>query len=356
MSETESPVPTPATRPSRPLVVAHRGACAYRPEHTAAAFELAVAMGVDLLEIDVVMSRDGALVVRHENELSCSTDVASRPEFGGRRTTRQVGDRERSGWFTEDFTLAEIRTLRAVERMPALRPLNTTYDGRFGVLTLAEVVEIARRGSTRERTVRVLAELKKPSWADAQGLPMTELVAAELRRLGAGTPDGTVVLQSFDAAALRDLRADLGAHGPTMLQLVDDGPEDDPLVTPAGLREVSTYAQGIAPTRHRILLRDGDQAMTGISGLLPAAHRAGLLVLPWTLRPENAFLPRHLRRGEDPIGPGDARTEARLLFALGVDGVITDAPETAVAARQELQPARSGARRRSTTALRGAVR
>jgi glycerophosphoryl diester phosphodiesterase len=319
--------------------VGHRGACAYRPEHTIASFDLAIDLGADLIEPDVVVSRDGALVVRHENELSRSTDVADRPEFADRRATRRVGQVERTGWFAEDFTLAELRTLRAVERLPELRPLNTAYDGHFGIVTLAEVVELARRRSTPNRTVRVLAELKKPTWSAVHGLPMTELVAAELRRLDATAPDGTVVLQSFDAAGLRTLRADLGDGGPTMLQLVGDDAGDDVLVTPAGLREVSTYAQGIAPTRHRILLRDQDQTLTGISDLVAQAHRAGLAVVPWTLRAENAFLPRHLRRGTDPAGLGDAGGEARLLLALGVDGLITDSPDIAVRARAELVPA-----------------
>jgi glycerophosphoryl diester phosphodiesterase len=339
MHAIESLAIRPATGTRRPVIVGHRGAPTYRPEHTAASYELAIDLGADLIEPDVVVSRDGALVARHESELSHSTDVAARPEFADRRTTREVDGRERTGWFTEDFTLAELRTLRAVERMPALRPLNTTYDGRFGILTLADVVEIARRRSTAERRIRVLAELKKPSWFEAHAVPMTELVAAELRRLGSAGPDGTVVVQSFDAAALRRLRADLGPQGPTILQLVDDAAGDDRLVTPVGLREVSTYAQGIAPSRHRILLRDADQALTGVSDLITRAHRAGLLVVPWTLRPENAFLPRHLRRGEDPATLGDAQTEARLLMALGVDGVITDAPEIAVRARAELETA-----------------
>ncbi|MFW3172616.1 glycerophosphodiester phosphodiesterase family protein [Geodermatophilus sp. CPCC 206100] len=345
MHASESLAMAPATSTSRPPVVGHRGASAYRPEHTAAAYELAIDLGADMIEPDVVVSRDGVLVVRHENELSRSTDVAAHPEFADRRTTRVVGGRERTGWFTEDFTLDELRTLRAVERMPELRPLNTTYDGRFGILTLAEVVALARWRSTPERPVRVLAELKKPTWAGEHGLPMVQLVAAELRRLRADTPDGTVVLQSFDAAGLRALRAELGDAGPTMLQLVDDAAADDALVTPAGLREVSTYAQGIAPSRHRILLRDADQTMTGVSTLVSQAHRAGLLVVPWTLRPENAFLPRHLRRGGDPMGAGDMQTEARLLLALGVDGLITDAPDIAVRARAELSvPARARAR------------
>jgi glycerophosphoryl diester phosphodiesterase len=339
MHATESLPVRPATRLPQPVVIGHRGAPAYRPEHTAASFDLAIDLGAELIEPDVVLSRDGALVVRHESELSWSTDVARRSEFAGRLTTKVVDDRPCTGWFAEDFTLAELRTLRAVERLPELRALNTAYDGQFGIVTLAEVVELARRRSTPDRTVRVLAELKKPTWSAEHGLPMTELVAAELRRLDATAPDGPVVLQSFDGEGLRTLRADLGDDGPQMFQLVDDAPIGDEFVTPSGLREVSTYAQGIAPSRHRILLRDEQQTLTGISDLVAQAHRAGLTVVPWTLRAENAFLPRHLRRGTDPAALGDAEGEVRLLLALGVDGVITDHPDIAVKARAELVPA-----------------
>ncbi|MGY1673613.1 glycerophosphodiester phosphodiesterase family protein [Geodermatophilus sp. SYSU D00710] len=315
----------------------HRGACAYRPEHTLASYELAIDMGADLVEPDIVVSRDGALVARHENELSRTTDVATRPEFADRRTTRRVGRKRRTGWFAEDFTLEELRTLRAVERRPDLRPLNTAYDGRFGIVTLEEIVELVRRRSTPQRQVRVLAELKKPTWSAEHGQPMAELVAAELRRLDAASPDGPVVLQSFDAGALRRLRADLGDDGPTMFQLVDDAACDDHLVTNAGLRAVSTYAQGIAPCIDRLLLRDEEESLTGVSDLVRRAHSAGLRVVPWTLAAENAFLPRQLRRGEDPAAAGDALSAARLLLALGVDGVITDNPDVVVAARAELE-------------------
>jgi glycerophosphoryl diester phosphodiesterase len=336
MHATESPVPTPTTRRSRPVVVGHRGAPAYRPEHTTGSYELAIAQGADLIEPDVVVTKDGVLVARHENELSRSTDIAGRPEFAHLRTTKQVGDAVCTGWFAEDLTLAELRTLSAVERLPELRPLNASYDGRWGILTFAEVVEIARHHSTGSRTVRVLAELKEPSWSATVGLPMAELVAAELRRLGADAADGTVVVQSFDRPALRALRADLGDRGPEVLQLVDDTPDGDAAVTPAGLREVSTYAQGIAPSRDRILLRDEHQALTGISDLVAQAHSAGLRVVPWTLRAENAFLPRHLRRGSDVRALGDLEGEARMLFALGVDGLITDSPDLAVRARDDM--------------------
>jgi glycerophosphoryl diester phosphodiesterase len=340
MHATESPVPTPTTRLSRPVIVGHRGAPAYRPEHTTGSYELAIAQGADLIEPDVVVSKDGVLVTRHENELSQTTDIAGRPEFTHLRTTKQVGEDVVTGWFAEDLTLAELRTLRAVERLPELRPLNGSYDGRWGILTFAEVVEIARRHSTGSRSVRVLAELKEPSWSASIGLPMAELVAAELRRLDAHTAEGTVVVQSFDRPALRALRADLGDRGPEVFQLVDDTDADDALVTPSGLREVSTYAQGIAPSRDRILLRDDHQTLTGISDLVPQAHSAGLRVVPWTLRAENAFLPRHLRRGSDVRALGDLQGEARMLFGLGVDGLITDSPDLAVRARDDMtQPA-----------------
>jgi glycerophosphoryl diester phosphodiesterase len=336
MQPLESPAQDPATRLPLPVVVGHRGAPAYRPEHTSASFALAIDLGADLIEPDVVVSADGALVVRHERELSLTTDVAERPEFAGRRRTKLVHGRRHTDWFVEDFTLAELRTLRAVERLPELRPLNTTYDGRYGVLTLGEVVELARQRSTSSRQIRVLVELKDPGTRCAQGVLMTDLVADELRRLDATSVDGTVVVQTFDAAALRRLRAEFGDDGPTMLQLVGDGPEGDPMLTPVGLREISTYAQGITPSRNRLILRNDEQRMTGTSGLVDAAHFAGLTVTPWTLRAENAFLPLQLRRGEDPAGLGDALAEARLLIGMGVDGLITDSPDIAQRARAEL--------------------
>jgi glycerophosphoryl diester phosphodiesterase len=339
MYETGLKAAPSSRRTQQPVVIGHRGAPSYRPEHTVASYELAIDLGADRIEPDVVVTRDGVLVARHENELSLSTDVAEHPEFAARRRTQEVDGHEVTGWFTEDFTLAELRTLGAVERMPALRPLNTAYDGRYGILTLAEVVSLARRRSTASRPIRVQAELKHPSWWDAQGFPMVELVSAELRRLGATAHDGPVVLQSFDSAALRALRATFGSRGPTQVQLVSDREHHDHLVTPAGLREVSTYAEGIGPGKRRILLRGPDDSLVGVSDLVGQAHRAGLAINVWTLRAENAFLPLHLRRGSDPAGLGDLQTEARLLFALGVDGVITDSPEAAVRARAELSAA-----------------
>jgi glycerophosphoryl diester phosphodiesterase len=332
MRATESLAVRPATRFAQPVVIGHRGAPAYRPEHTAASYQLAIDLGAELIEPDVVVSRDGVLVVRHESELSLSTDVSTRTEFAGRRTTKEVADQLCTGWFAEDFTLAELRTLRAVERMPELRPLNTAYDGHFGILTLGEVISLARTRSTDDRPIRVLAELKHADWSTQHGLPMAELVADELRRLDATDAAGPVMVQSFEPAVLRDVRTLLGEDGPQMVQLVDDNAAGDRMVTRAGLREVSTYAQGIGPSRERILGTDGRRT----SSLVEEAHRAALSVFCWTLRAENAFLPEHLRVGNAPEGLGDALAEARQLLALGVDGLITDSPDHAVRAVAEL--------------------
>ncbi|MCW2582887.1 MAG: glpQ [Klenkia sp.] len=332
MDETDLRV-APAAAPSRvtlrrPLVVGHRGAPAHRPEHTWSGYSLALDLGADLIEPDVVATRDGALVVRHENELSLSTDIAGHPEFADRRRTQEVAGELVTGWFAEDLTLAEVRTLRATERWPQLRPGNTRFAGREPVLTLTEVVALAT-----SRGARVQAELKNPTWSTSIGLPLAELVTAEVTASGALDD---VVLQSFDAAGVRELRARLGAAA-TLVQLVGSETTYDGMVTPAGLREISTYADGIGPSTTRILLRDADQTMVGVSDLVAQSHRAGLTVVPYTVRAENTFLPRHLRRGTDPAARGDVHAEARLMLDLGVDGVITDSPEVAVRERAELE-------------------
>jgi glycerophosphoryl diester phosphodiesterase len=356
MRATESLAVRPASRLPRPVVIGHRGAPAYRPEHTVAGYELAIDLGAELIEPDVVVSRDGALVVRHESELSWSTDVGSRSEFADRRTTRAIEHTSCTGWFAEDFTLAELRTLRAVERMPEIRPLSAAYDGRFGILTLEEVIDLARTRSTAEREIRVLAELKHPGWSAEQGLPMAELVADELLRLGAADAHGPVLLQSFDPTVLRDLRTRLGERGPEMVQLINGSAEGDRMVTPAGLREISTYAQAVAPSVERVL--GAADAARGSSALVTEAHRAALAVFTWTLRAENAFLPEHLRRGDVPEALGDAIGAARQLLSLGVDGLITDSPDHAALAVAELAMTlrSSGPHRYDTAVLRTAPR
>ena len=337
MHATESLARRPATRLPLPVVIGHRGAPAYRPEHTAASYQLAIDLGAEVIEPDVVISRDGVLVVRHESELSLSTDIATHAEFAARRTTKDVDGKQCTGWFAEDFTFAELRTLRAIERMPELRPLNTAYDGRFEILTLADVVELARSRSTSDHPIRVLAELKHPDRSAAAELPMAELVDEELHRLDATDAAGTVMLQSFDADLLRDLRVRLGEDGPRMVQLVRNRPVGDRMVTPAGLREISTYAQAIGPSKARILRDAAATPAPGRSALVDEAHRAALSVFCWTLRAENAFLSEDLRRGDIPSAQGDALADARRLLALGVDGLITDSPDLAARAISHLR-------------------
>ena len=312
----------------RPVVVGHRGAPAYRPEHTRESFELAVDLGADMIEPDLVVSRDGALVVRHESALSLTTDVATRPEFAGRRRPGLLQGHRVLDWFVEDFDLAELRTLHALERWPGLRPLNTTYDGASGILTLAEVVDLARA-----RGVGVLAELAPG--LTGPGIELAALVANEVRRLGLAGPGAPIMLQSFEPAALRRLRLELG-DGPSLIQLIDDYPSFDAMTTPAGLREISTYAQGIGPSRDRVLLRCDDGIGIRTAGLVEQAHLAALSVHVWRLHPENALLLPPFRRGMSPTVHGDAVSEARTLLDLGVDGLIADAPEIAVGARDEV--------------------
>lgn len=315
------------------LVIAHRGASARRPEHTLAAYRLAVAEGADAVEPDVVATRDGALVVRHENEVSGTTDVAARPEFAGRRTTKTVDGRAVTGWFTEDLTLAEVKTLRAVERLPGLRPRSAAYDGQFEVPTLDEVVALAAElGAARGRPVGVYPEVKHPGHFRRIGLPLEAPLVETLRQWGLDGRDDPAWVQSFEPGSLELLR------GLTRLRLVQlVGPEGAPadrpertfrdLTTARGLATVATYADVLGPATSMVL--DGALAPTP---LVADAHRAGLAVHAWTVRPENAFLPPPLRAGGEPDAWGDLAGHVRALAAAGVDGLFTDAPAEALAA------------------------
>ena len=263
-----SPAPLRATRPARPLVVGHRGASAYRPEHTRASFELAIDLGADMIEPDVVVSRDGALVVRHENELSRSTDVASRPEFAARWTSRVVAGRERAGWFAEDFTLAELRTLRAKERLPSLRPGNARYDGLYQVPTFDEIVSLVKaKEAERGHRVGLYPELKHPAFLLEQGIDSVDLLVAALRKHGLDGAAAPLFVQSFEVGVLQRLDRLIDAR---LVQLIaaDGGPADEPgmsyaeMRTPSGLARVAEYADAIGldleyshPYNNRGLLR-----------------------------------------------------------------------------------------------------
>jgi len=338
---------TALDRLPHPLVVAHRGASGYRPEHTLGSYELALELGADVIEQDLVPTRDGHLVVRHENNIAETTDVADHPEFASRRTTRTVDGQALTGWFTEDFTLAELRTLRAKERLPAQRQRNTLYDGRWPVPTFREVIEFAeRRSRSLGRDVWLYVETKHPSYFRSIGLPLEETLAEELRRAGLAGRNGRAILQSFEPSSLQRLaklvdnpRIQL-LSGPTTqpydFVLAGDRRTVADLVKPDGLRWLASFAHGIGPTTQLISPTDpATGRLLPSTSLVADAHAAGLLLHPWTVRNENSFLPADFRHGTDPNAYGDAIAWARHLYGQGVDGFFTDNTDTSVLARAD---------------------
>ena len=331
-------------RPRLPLVIGHRGASGYRPEHTLASYRLAVDMGADYIEPDLVSTSDHVLVARHENEIGGTTDVADHPEFAGRRTTKTIDGNPVTGWFTEDFTLAELRTLRAKERLPLLRPANTAFDGLYQVPTFQEVIDLAKRAG-----VGIYPETKHPTYFDSVDLSLEEPLVAALHANGYRGRNAPVFIQSFEVANLKQLNRMTRVP---LVQLLDatGRPYDfvvagDPrtyadLATPAGLAEIATYADGIGPNKNLIVPRDPAGNLLDPTSLVSDAHRAGLVVHPWTFRKENNFLPADFRQG-NPASPfyllatGDFPAELRLFFRLGVDGLFSDHPDTAVATRHQ---------------------
>ena len=321
---------TPPAGPAPPdsvLVIAHRGASGDRPEHTLEAYRLAVEQGADVIEPDLVATKDGVLVARHENEISGTTDVASRPEFADRYATKTIDGEERAGWFTEDFTLAELKTLRAVERLPDTRPANAAYDGQFEVPTLGEVIALAQAlGEARGRPVGLYPETKHPSYFRGIGLPLEETLVETLHAAGYTSPADPVWVQSFEVGNLRALRAMTDLR---LVQLAVPGaapadrpaPAYDAMTTPAGLGGVAAYADAVGVAKAFVL--DDDLAPTP---LVEDAHAVGLAVHVWTVRAENAFLPPALRSSDDPAERGDLAAEVRALVAAGVDGLFTDHP------------------------------
>jgi glycerophosphoryl diester phosphodiesterase len=338
-----SPMSEPDHLPERPLVIAHRGASGERPEHTRVAYELAVEQGADVIEPDLVMSKDGQLVVRHENEISETTDVADHPEFADSRTTRQIDGRPVTGWFTEDFTLQELRTLRARERLPALRPTNTAFTDQR-ILTFADVVDIAREQSIRTgRTIWVAPELKHPSHFAALGLNMEAAFLDALHREGLTGTDAPVLVQCFEVGPLERLAARVDTP---LLQLMaaSGGPADRPdlsyasMATPDGLASVRRYASWLGVETALVLPRDADGRSRAATTLIPDAHSAGLKVSIWTLRAENAFLPAELRSSEDLAAHGDMTAYARAFEGLGADALFSDFPGLVAAQTPQAAP------------------
>ena len=348
-SGTATAGPTPDRQPpptqAQPLVFGHRGAAGYRPEHTLASYELAIRLGVDVIEPDLVSTKDGQLVARHEPEISATTDVSTHPEFAARRTTKQLDGVAVTGWFTEDFTLRELRTLRAVERIPQIRQRNTLYNGRYQIPTFQEVIDLAKRASQQyHRRIGIAPETKHPTYFRAKGLPLEPALVRTLVRNGLNRPGSGVYVQSFEVSNLVALNAVLRVN---LVQLTSatGAPYDfvaagDPrtyadLTTPAGLRQVARYADVLGPDKTQIVPRDAAGTSQPPTTLVRDAHRAGLAVVPYTFRNENTFLPAELRSSTDPTAYGNAFDEYAQFFALGVDGLFSDNGDTAREARDE---------------------
>ncbi|KZE95650.1 Glycerophosphoryl diester phosphodiesterase [Agromyces sp. NDB4Y10] len=355
-------LPGPA---EHPLVIGHRGAPGYRPEHTEAAYRLAFALGADAVEPDLVATRDGVLVLRHENEISGTTDVASRAEFASRRTTREIDGRALTGWFTEDFTWAELSTLRATERLGGIRPQSATFDGRYPVIRFRDLLVLLDAATEESRRdIRLVAEFKHAAYFASLGLPLDELFAAELAAAGWGRGDDRLISEAFEPTLLDRLR-DAGIGGTRVLLLEDRGaPWDlvaadgaaartyDAFATASGLAGLAGVVDGVSVGKARLV--GGPTSSTDVAGaarrvrpdaplrgsaLVDAAHAAGLVVYTWTLRPENRFLAPPFRRGAARSAWGDWLGEFTRILRTGVDGVFLDHPDLGIEARRALAEA-----------------
>ena len=338
-------VSTKVERATPLIIIGHRGASGDRPEHTLEAYRLAIQEGADYIEPDLVATSDGHLVARHENEISTTTDVASRPQFASRFTTKTIDGISISGWFTEDFTLAELKTLRARERLPQLR--GTGYDGKFEIPTLQEVIDLVksinsvRQGNVQLKPVGIYPETKHPTYFDGIGLSMEERLVAILHANGYTGRNAPVFIQSFEVSNLRDLATMtevplvqlLNAGGqPYDFTVSGDSRTYADLATPTGLAFIARYAQGIGANKNLIIPRGSSNQLLAPTTLIQDAHRVGLVVHAWTFRGENIFLPIDFQRGADPSLLGDMRSEAIRFLELGMDGFFTDHPGIGAAA------------------------
>ena len=334
----------PKPKKGEVLVIGHRGASGYLPEHTLAAYELAIEQCADFIEPDLVSTKDGVLVARHENEISGTTDVADHPEFASRFTTKMIDGVSLSGFFTEDFTLAELKTLRAKERIPSVRPANADFDGQFQIPTLQEVIDLARSSRTCDgKVVGIYPETKHPSYFDSIGLSMEEELVRVLHANRYRGPRAPVFIQSFEVGNLQDLA---GMTKLPLVQLIncDGQPADfaaagDPrtyadLVSPAGLAFIAGYADGIGPCKNIVIPRNADGTLGQPTPVIADAHDAGLVVHAFTFRRENSFLPKNFRIGTDPNASGDLVGEIQVFLRAGLDGFFTDNPDLGAAAAE----------------------
>ncbi len=345
-------VPTAAADPpgdrdryAAPLVIGHRGASGYRPEHTLASYELAARMGADYIEPDLVSTKDHALIARHENDITGTTDVAQHPEFANRKATKTIDGTKVTGWFTEDFTLAEIKTLRARERLPELRQHNTLYDGLFQIPTFDEVLKL-RKQLSRElhRDIGIYPETKHPTYFRSIGLGLEAPLVRALHRAGLDKSSSPVFIQSFELTNLIDLRTTFkvktklifltGATGaPYDLASTGDPRTYADLTTPAGLAGLAKTVNGIGPDKNQVIPRGAAGNLGKPTSLVRDAHSAGLLVHPYTFRAENQFLPTDYRLGSNPADYGRVLNEIGAYLDTGIDGFFTDQADIGVLAR-----------------------
>ena len=332
--------PVPDRR--RPLLLAHRGCSALRPEHTLAAYAKAIEDGADFIEPDLVATKDGVLVARHENNIAETTDVASRPEFARRRTSKTIDGEQQVGWFTEDFTLAELKTLRARERLGPMRPESRGFDGQFQIVSLEEIADfLAAEAAARGRSIGLIPEIKHSTYFARLGLPLEPRLLDHIGR-SSYLSRAPLIIQSFETRNLKELRPRLSSFPHArLMQLIGDPaamPADiaaqgmkrtyADIVTPLGLSEIATYADYLAPSTRMIIPLAPDGRLARPTGLVEAAHRAGLLVGTWTFRPENHFLAADFRndQGDSARNPAGSVAEMQRYLALGLDAFFTDDP------------------------------
>ncbi|MCT9092147.1 glycerophosphodiester phosphodiesterase [Streptomyces sp. ASQP_92] len=331
-----------------PYVIGHRGTAGYRPEHTFGSYQHALDLGAHVIEQDLVPTKDGHLVCRHENDISATTDVADHLEFASRKTTKSIDGVSVTGWFTEDFTLAELKTLRAKERIPANRQRNTLYDGRWDIPTFEEVLRWAQeQGRRLGRRIWLHTETKHPTYFRGIGLPLEDRLASMLRRYGRHRADSPQFLQSFEPSSIQRLAKLVDTPSVVLLSNAGTRPWDfvvsgdprtvDDLVRPDGLKWIASYAQGIGPTLDLIIPKDAAGRLTRPTSLVRDAHARGLILHPYTMRNENTFLPADFRRGTDPNAYGDAFGAFRTYFATGIDAVFSDNADTALLAAADFR-------------------
>lgn len=327
------------------IVIGHRGASGYTPEHTLGSYALAITMGADYVEPDLVMTKDGYLVARHENEISQTTDVAQHPEFESRHRTQTIDGQELTGWFTEDFTLCELKTLRAVERIPEIRPGNARMDGAFEIPTFQEIIDLVKSMQrSQSRVIGIYPEIKHSTHFQSVGLPMEGPVVLTFFMNGYWSSRDPVYIQSFEVSNLKQLSRFTSLK---LLQLFDEKsiqPYDQvvlgtnltygDMATAEGLKEVAKYASAVGPDKIYIIPRDENNRLGAVSSFVEDAHAVDLKVHPYTFRAENAFLPAEFQSDDaSPTAIGSLDKELKAYFDAGIDGVFSDQPDKAVRAR-----------------------